>query len=97
MNYIISKFKNNIDYFKTTFKANKSACNLSLKYIESDSPIQCFIIQGNETVKLIAEKIKGKGYNVKPILSPTVPKGEERLRFCIHSFNSFECRRFFFS
>ncbi|EIJ38630.1 7-keto-8-aminopelargonate synthetase-like enzyme [Galbibacter orientalis DSM 19592] len=83
------KLKNNIDYFKTTFKANKSACNLSLKYIESDSPIQCFIIQGNETVKLIAEKIKGKGYNVKPILSPTVPKGEERLRFCIHSFNSF--------
>ena len=54
------KLKNNIDYFKTTFKANKSACNLSLKYIESDSPIQCFIIQGNETVKLIAEKIKGK-------------------------------------
>lgn len=83
------KLKKNIDHFKNTFNEHKSECNLSLKYIESDSPIQCFVIKGNETVKLIAEKIKVKGYNVKPILSPTIPKGEERLRFCVHSFNSF--------
>jgi 8-amino-7-oxononanoate synthase len=31
-----------------------------------------------------------KGFNVKAILSPTVPEGQERLRFCIHSFNSKE-------
>mgnify|MGYP000255664636 CR=1 FL=1 len=26
-------------------------------------------------------------YQLKPILSPTVPKGKERLRFCLHSYN----------
>ena len=29
-----------------------------------------------------------KGFDVKPVLSPTVPEGQERLRFCLHSFNS---------
>ena len=29
-------------------------------------------------------------FDVKPILSPTVPEGQERLRFCLHGFNSKE-------
>ena len=29
-----------------------------------------------------------QGFDVKAILHPTVPKNEERLRFCIHSFNT---------
>ncbi|MFT6755803.1 MAG: 8-amino-7-oxononanoate synthase, partial [Urechidicola sp.] len=32
--------------------------------------------------------IREKGFDVKPILSPTVSQGQERLRFCIHSYNS---------
>jgi 8-amino-7-oxononanoate synthase len=38
-------------------------------------------------VKNIAEILKQEGFEIKPILSPTVPKGSERLRFCLHSFN----------
>jgi 8-amino-7-oxononanoate synthase len=34
------------------------------------------------------EICKPKGFDVKPILSPTVPQGQERLRMCLHSFNS---------
>jgi 8-amino-7-oxononanoate synthase len=41
-------------------------------------------------VKLIAKKIQENGFDVKAILSPTVPKGQERLRFCLHSYNSEE-------
>ena len=28
--------------------------------------------------------------DVKPILSPTVPLNQERLRFCLHAYNSKE-------
>lgn len=57
-------------------------------FIDSDSAIQCCVISGNEKVKFIAKKLEGQGFSVKPILSPTVPKGQERLRFCLHSYNS---------
>ena len=39
-------------------------------------------------MKKASEFLGEKGYDIRPILSPTVPEGKERLRFCIHSFNS---------
>ena len=57
-------------------------------FIPSTSAIHCCIISGNERVKKIAEKIKEKGFDVRPILSPTVPEGQERLRICLHTFNT---------
>jgi len=57
-------------------------------FIKSNSAIHCCIISGTTKTKAIATQIQQKRFNVKPILSPTVPKGEERLRFCLHSFNS---------
>ena len=63
---------------------------LKNSFIESQSAIQCCIIPGNKKVKLIAEKFQTSGFDVKAILSPTVPIGQERLRFCLHSYNSEE-------
>jgi 8-amino-7-oxononanoate synthase len=57
-------------------------------FVRSKSAIQSAIIPGNERVKGIAQQLQNKGFDVKPILSPTVPEGQERLRFCLHSFNS---------
>ena len=82
----IRKLKQNIEFFKAEIVANK----LQSFFIESNSAIQSCIIPGNEKVKNTASKLEAEGYNVKPILSPTVPKGKERLRFCLHSFNSKE-------
>ncbi|MFM6937557.1 MAG: aminotransferase class I/II-fold pyridoxal phosphate-dependent enzyme [Aquirufa sp.] len=78
--------KNNIAYF------NQEKNRLSLKplFVRSKSAIQSAIIPGNEKVKSIAQQLQSKGFDVKPILSPTVPEGQERLRFCLHSFNSKE-------
>ncbi|WP_222982038.1 aminotransferase class I/II-fold pyridoxal phosphate-dependent enzyme [Flagellimonas meishanensis] len=59
-------------------------------FIPSESAIQCAIIPGNDRVKEISHQLKDAGYNVKPILSPTVSKGSERLRFCLHSYNTKE-------
>lgn len=82
----LQELKNNIQFFGKQVSQN----NLSANFLESKSAIQCCIIPGNEQVKNIAETLKKEGFEVKPILSPTVPKGRERLRFCLHSFNSEE-------
>jgi len=82
----IKKLKQNIEFFKAEIVANK----LQSFFTESNSAIQSCILPGNEKVKNTASKLEAEGYNVKPILSPTVPKGKERLRFCLHSFNSRE-------
>jgi 8-amino-7-oxononanoate synthase len=54
----------------------------------SNSAIQTLIIPGNKNVKLASEKLRQSGLDVRPILSPTVVVGKERLRICLHSFNS---------
>ena len=59
-------------------------------FIASESAVHCCIIPGNDRVKAVSEKLKEKGFDVKAILSPTVPIGQERLRLCIHSFNTEE-------
>jgi 8-amino-7-oxononanoate synthase len=52
------------------------------------SAIQTIIQPGNEAVKSLSKKLALKKLDVRPILSPTVPEGKERLRICLHSFNS---------
>ena len=72
------------------FNQVKNLLGLKPMFVHSKSAIQSAIIPGNENVKLIAELFKEKGFDVKAILSPTVPEGQERLRFCLHSYNSKE-------
>ena len=69
------------------FKAEVQNQNLSFYFIKSDSAIQSCVIEGNTKVKLISKRLQEEGFDVRPILSPTVPKGKERMRFCLHSFN----------
>ena len=56
--------------------------------IESQSAIQAVIIPGNEKVKAASDYLRTRQYDVKAILSPTVRAGEERLRICLHSYNT---------
>ena len=82
----IVKLKENINHF------NQEKIMLGLKplFVRSKSSIQSAIIPGNENVKNIAKQLQEQGFNVKAILSPTVPEGQERLRICLHSYNSEE-------
>lgn len=70
------------------FNQEKNLLGLKPMFVRSKSAIQSAIIPGNENVKSIAQKIQEKGFDVKAILSPTVPEGQERLRFCLHSYNT---------
>jgi 8-amino-7-oxononanoate synthase len=57
---------------------------------KSNTPIQCFVLPGNENVKKVAAQLLENNLDVRPILYPTVPLGEERLRIALHSFNTIE-------
>ncbi|MFD2162972.1 aminotransferase class I/II-fold pyridoxal phosphate-dependent enzyme [Paradesertivirga mongoliensis] len=57
-------------------------------FIKSRSPIQSLVIQGNDRAKKMAANLQTKGFDLRAILHPTVPSGKERLRICLHTFNS---------
>lgn len=77
----IEKLRGLITVFRKGFSG------LEIELLKSKSPIQCVVIPGNGNVKKLAEILQHEGLDVRPILSPTVPKGKERLRICIHSYN----------
>jgi 8-amino-7-oxononanoate synthase len=85
-NIALEILRENINHFNQ----EKNILGLKPMFVRSKSAIQSAIIPGNQNVKLIANKLQEKGFDVKAILSPTVPEGQERLRFCLHSFNSKE-------
>lgn len=58
--------------------------------VPSRSAIQAVLVPGNWNVKAIATQLQKDGFDVRPILSPTVSVGSERLRICLHNFNTFE-------
>jgi len=78
-----ASLQENIIFFKTKVKQ----LELDNYFIKSDSAIHSCIISENNKVKSIAEKIT-QHFDVKAILAPTVPVGQERLRFCLHSYNT---------
>jgi 8-amino-7-oxononanoate synthase len=60
----------------------------AVQTIKSESAIQTALFPGNDHVKKSAAWLQSKGYDVRPILSPTVPTEKERLRICLHTFNT---------
>ncbi|HKO76474.1 MAG TPA: 8-amino-7-oxononanoate synthase [Flavobacterium sp.] len=82
----LESLRDNIVFFNQV----KKMLYLSPLFIRSKSAIQSVIIPGNEKVKAIATSLQQNGFDVKAILSPTVPEGQERLRFCLHNYNSKE-------
>jgi len=78
-----SDLKSRISYFK-----GKIGPDIRHRMIESNSAIQCVVIRGNEKVRSAARNLQEDGFDVRPILHPTVPKGSERLRICLHAFNT---------
>lgn len=80
----IEKLRQNIVFFSQ----QKNILGLKLMFVRSKSAIQSAIVPGNKNVKQLAGQLQDMRFDVKPILSPTVPEGQERLRFCIHSYNS---------
>jgi 8-amino-7-oxononanoate synthase len=78
--------RNHINQLINIFKNSK----IKFKILPSDTPIQIVIIPGNEEVRKIAETLQENNFDIRPILYPTIPKGQERLRIVMHAFNGGE-------
>ncbi|MEC3876224.1 aminotransferase class I/II-fold pyridoxal phosphate-dependent enzyme [Chryseobacterium salviniae] len=55
---------------------------------QENSPIQAIIIPDNHQLKELSKTLSDNGFLTYPIFSPTVREGTERLRICLHSFNT---------
>jgi 8-amino-7-oxononanoate synthase len=71
-----------IDYFQ--------AAAIAYEKLVSQTPIQAVIVPSNDAVKQLANQLQDAGFDIRPILYPTVPKDKERLRIVLHSFNTVE-------
>jgi 8-amino-7-oxononanoate synthase len=75
-------------YELVNYFSEKISAVTNISFIESHSPIQGIIVGDNFKTKALATHLFDKGFFVRPILSPTVQVGKERIRICIHSFNT---------
>lgn len=81
----INQLELNISLFQSLLSEK-----LQSKLISSSSPIQCILVPGNEIAKKAEDDLQERGFDIRAILHPTVEKGKERIRICIHSFNTEE-------
>lgn len=80
---LLERLRHNIDYFRSGLSPLVRPLLISSRFA-----IQCLVVPGNDQVKQMAGKLQQAGLDVRPILHPTVPKGKERLRVCLHAFNT---------
>lgn len=73
-----------------TFKelAEKYLLGSSFMPPSNDHPIQWVPCQGNAAVVALEQDLARKDWLVKAIRHPSVAQGNERLRICLHSFNT---------
>lgn len=82
----IEKLRQNIVFFNQ----QKNLLGLKPMFVHSKSSIHSAIVPGNQNVKKLAQNLQDKGFDVQAVFSPQVPENQERIRFCIHSYNSQE-------
>ena len=91
--HILAAIKCSYDLFPEMENERQHLYNLIQKFCKmypssSITPIQSIPIKGNEAIKHVAQKLIDQGFDVRPLLSPTVQRGHEALRICLHSFNT---------
>jgi len=70
-------------YFNRSLKDSKAAGAVS-----HQTPIKSLLFPGNERARSVAAFFQEQGFDLRAVLSPTVPEGEERVRICLHAFNT---------
>jgi len=56
----------------------------------SESPIQPLYVHDNQEAHALSKHLESEGFDVRPLLSPTVQRGKELLRITLHAHNTRE-------
>jgi len=72
-----------IDFWNTLNFQTKSYVSQNV-----NSPVQYYQFSGNKNVLQLAKRLQKADFQIKAMLSPTVKAGTERLRICLHSYNT---------
>lgn len=59
-----------------------------LQLLPAWGPVQPILCPGNDNVLKLSAFLQQSGIDARAIKSPTVPAGKERIRICLHSFNT---------
>lgn len=81
------RLNDKINYFLQLI--NQSGISLSPGSL-SKTAIQPIVIPGNQRIKEVTSSLVNKGFDLRPILAPTVPEGTERIRLSLHVHNTKE-------
>jgi len=57
-------------------------------FLDSRSAVQALLVPGNTAARAKAARLAEHGIHAKAILHPSVRQGGERIRFCLHAFNT---------
>jgi len=70
----------NIQYYRKRLNKNDA--------LPTYSAIQSFLTPGNAQARQAAQTLTEAGFDIRPILAPTVKEGTERLRIILHRYNT---------
>lgn len=56
--------------------------------IGGDSCIQGLLVPGAARCRAVAQRVWDDGFDIRPIVPPTIPRESERIRICLHAFNT---------
>jgi 8-amino-7-oxononanoate synthase len=79
---LVEALRRNIALFRSELPSQRYP-----SLLPSDSAIQSLLFPGNDPARQAARYLQDHGFDVRAILSPSVPPGKERLRICLHAFN----------
>lgn len=69
------------------FLGRRESC-AGVRVLQGRGPIQGVRVDGNARARQLSARLLERGLDARPILSPTVRRGTERLRISLHSFNT---------
>lgn len=72
----------NVAYFR------KRTATSTQPWLPSESWIQCLRVPGARRITQVGGILRSRGLSALPIRAPTVPEGEERIRVCLHAYNT---------